>query len=70
MSNNVRANIVTGTSKNGNNYTAVQFSIMTSQGEYRTPLIFPTNLEINLIKEALNPVKGIYGDTSPETEGF
>lgn len=69
MSKNVNAQIVTGTSKSGNHYTAVQFSIMTSQGEYRTPLIFPTNLEINLIKEALSPVQGIYGDTSPN-EGF
>lgn len=68
--NNVNAEIITGQSKNGNNYTAVQFSIMTSQGEYKTPLIFPTSLEINLIKQALNPMGSIYGDTSPKTEEF
>lgn len=66
MSNNVRAYIVEGTNKNGKPYTALQFGIMTSQGEYKSSLIFPTNLEINLIKQALSPVNGIYsGDTSP-----
>lgn len=69
MSNNVRVYIVEGTNKNGNKYTAIQFGIMTSQGEYKTGLIFPTNLEINLIKQAISPVNGIYGDTSPQTDG-
>lgn len=69
MSNNVNAKIVTGTTKNGKEYTAVQFFILTSQGEYKSPLCFPSNLEINLIKNALSPIQGIYGDTSPN-EGF
>lgn len=68
--NNVNCNIVKGTNKNGQPYKALQFSIMTSQGEYKTGLIFPTNLEIALIEQAISPVKGIYGDTSPETGVF
>lgn len=70
MSSKIRAEIINGNSKNGNVYTALQFSIMTSQGEYKTPLIFPTNLELNLIKDALNPMQPIYGDTSPNQGEF
>lgn len=72
MSNNVNAYIIDGINKNGKPYTALQFGVMTSQGEYKTQLIFPSSLEINLIKQALRPnsgVNGIYGDTSPN-EGF
>lgn len=62
MSNNVSAKIVNGTSKSGNAYTGIQFSILTSQGEYKSPLVFPTNLEIKLISDAINPMKGIYSN--------
>lgn len=68
---NVKAEIVNGTNKNGQPYEAIRFSILTSQGEYKTGLIFPTSLEINLIKQAISPMNGIYsGDTSPKNEGF
>lgn len=69
--NNVKAEIIKGTSKNGNAYTGIQFSIMTSQGEYKSPLIFPTNLEIKLISDAINPMRPVYSeDTSSKFEEF
>ena len=57
---NVKCEIVNGVNKNGQPYEALRFSIMTSQGEYRTGLIFPTSLEINLIKRAISPIQDIY----------
>lgn len=68
---NVKCEIIKGTNKNGQPYKALQFSIMTSQGEYKTGLIFPSNLEIALIEKAISPIQDIYakGDTSP-SEGI
>lgn len=62
MDNNIRAEIVKGTSKNGNSYTAVQFFIMTSQGEYASPLCFPTSLEISLIEKAISKFNTFYSE--------
>ena len=59
---NVRAEIVTGKYKDGNTWTGVQFYIMTSQGEYRSQVSFPTPLELELVKKAISPVKAIYSD--------
>lgn len=70
MNNNVSAKIISGTNKNGQPYKAVQFSIMTSQGEYKSQLCFPTSLEMSLVEKALSPMGGIYGDTSPKIEEF
>lgn len=69
MNNNISANIINGTTKNGQPYKAVQFSIMTSQGEYKSPLCFPTSLEMSLVEKALSPMQAVYGDTSPKTDG-
>lgn len=55
----VYAKVVEGTSKNsGNKFRGVQFYVMTNQGMYKSPLLFPTNLEINLIVDALKPFAG------------
>lgn len=60
--NNVKAEIVKFTSKSdGKIHEAVQFSIMTSQGEWKSGYCFPSSLEFNLVKQALNPVGAIYG---------
>lgn len=65
---NVSAKIITGTGKSGKEFKAVQFEVLTSQGIFKSGLCFPTELERNLVFEAINPMKGIYGteDTSSE----
>lgn len=59
---NVKGEIVKFTSKkDGQVHEAVQFSVMTSQGEWKSPFCFPSSLEFSLVKQALNPVGAIYG---------
>lgn len=50
----VGAEIIEGTSKNGKPFKAVQFYINTAMGEYKSPLCFPTSLEISLVEDAIN----------------
>lgn len=53
--------IIKGTNKNGNPYEALQFSIITEVGAYKTQLIFPSQLEMSVIKKALSTnAKEIY----------
>lgn len=52
----ISAEIIEGTTKNGHPYKAVQFSIMTDEGEYRSPLCFPTPLEVNLVEKAITSI--------------
>lgn len=53
--------IIKGTNKNGNSYEALQFSIVTEVGLYKTGLIFPSPLELSIIKKALSSrAKEIY----------
>lgn len=60
--NNVKAEIVKFVSKkDGKEHEAVQFCVMTSQGEWRSPFCFPSSLEFNLVKQAINPIGVIYG---------
>lgn len=64
---NVSAKIITGVSnKTGKEFKAIQFEVLTSQGVFKSPLCFPTELERNLVFNAINPMNGIYGteDTS------
>lgn len=66
---NVNAKIINGISKKGSPYKAVQFEVMTSEGVYKSPLCFPSSLEIALVEKAINSFNDIYsdnGDTSPE----
>lgn len=58
--NNVNCNIITGINKKGNQYKAIQFTILTEGGLYKTGLIFPTSLEMSLIEKTLNNLNGIY----------
>lgn len=60
MSNNntdkvgdVHAYIIEGTNKHGKPFTAVQFGVITEQGEYLSDLNFPSSLEINLVCDAI-----------------
>lgn len=67
MNNNydsiVRAEIVSGVSqKNGKPFKAIQFFVNTSQGEYQSPLCFPTPLEISLIEKSINKFNSIFSD--------
>lgn len=59
--NNIRAEIVNGKYKDGNSWTGVVFYVMTEAGEYKSQVSFPTNLELELVKKAISPVKAIYG---------
>lgn len=48
--------------KDGKEHEAIQFSVQTSQGEWRSSYCFPSSLEFNLVKQALSPVGAIYGE--------
>lgn len=61
MNNNVRAEVIEGVSNKTNRpFKAIQFFVMTSQGEYSSPLCFPTSLEFDLIQQAISPLNGYY----------
>ena len=64
MNNNiVNAEIVQGVSQNtGKPYKFLTFSVLTSQGVYKTKPIFPTELEMSLIEKALNKFNNIYSE--------
>lgn len=62
--NNIRAEIVKLTGKNGKVYEGVKFFIMTSQGEFESRITFPTSLELQLVKNAISNVKGIYSENN------
>lgn len=62
MQDILRAEVVSGVTKSGKPYKAVQFFIMTSQGEYASPLCFPSSLEVNLIEKSINKFNSIYSD--------
>lgn len=58
---NAYCEIVKGQSKNsGNNYTAIQFTLPTQAGDFKSPLIFPTTLEMSIIEKALSPIGDLY----------
>lgn len=60
--NNIKAEFVTLTSKKtGKQFEALQFTVLTDGGEYKSGLSFPSNLEKDLIKKAINPMREIYG---------
>ena len=64
MNNNAHAEIVKFTSKkDGSTQEAVQFSIKTSQGIWKSGFCFPSSLEFQLVKKALNPMADIYEDS-------
>lgn len=48
--------------KDHKEHEAVQFVIPTQEGEWRSGYCFPTALEMNLVKQALNPMRPIYGN--------
>lgn len=60
---NVTAKIIKGTSKKGNSYECVEFTIDCG-GIYFTSRAFPSPLELQLIKKSLSELNGIYSDTS------
>lgn len=60
---NVKCEIVKGTSKKGNVYECVEFSIDCGGVSYRSRA-FPSPLELQLIKKSISPINGIYSDTS------
>lgn len=49
----IHAYIIEGTNKKGQSYTAIQFGVITEQGEYLSGLQFPSSLEMNLVISAL-----------------
>lgn len=64
MNNNCHAEIVKFNSKkDGSIKEAVQISIKTSQGIWKSGFLFPTPLEFDLVKKALNPMKDVYEET-------
>lgn len=46
--------VIDGTNKAGKAYRALQFGVMTEQGEYLSQLCFPTNLEMELVINAIS----------------
>ena len=60
--NNVNCYIIKGVNKNGKEYKCIQFSVLTDVGEYRSPLIFPSALEMSILEKTLNNFKGIYSN--------
>lgn len=67
---NVSARFIKGTSKNGKDFEALQFEILTPSGIYQSDLCFPSSLEKGIIKKAISEnIGAIYGEASPET-GF
>ena len=62
--NNIRAEIVKITGKNGKTYEGVKFYVMTAQGEFESRISFPTPLELSLVKTAISQVKGIYSENN------
>ena len=62
--NNIRAELVEITGKDGRIYRGVKFYVMTSQGEWESKVSFPSLLEYSLVKQAINgnSVKGIYSE--------
>lgn len=60
--NNVNCNIIKGINKKGHQYKAIQFTILTEGGLYKTELIFPSALEMSLIEKTLNNLNGIYSN--------
>lgn len=62
MNNNCFGEVVKFVSnKDHKEHEAVQFTIKTSQGEWKSGYCFPTSLEMSLVKQALNPMGAIYG---------
>lgn len=49
----VHAYVVEGTNKQGKKFTAIQFGLLTEQGEYLSSLNFPSSLEMNLVIDAI-----------------
>lgn len=62
--NNVRAELVEITGKDGRIYKGVKFYVMTSQGEWESKVSFPSLLEYSLVKQALDKtsVGAIYSE--------
>lgn len=61
LQKNAHAEIVTYIGKNdGKEHQAIQIFIETSQGLWQSGYIFPTHLELELIKNAINPMNSIY----------
>ena len=59
--NPIICDIIKGINKKGNPYEALQFSIVTEVGTWKTGLIFPSPLELSIIKKALSTrAKEIY----------
>ena len=60
--NNITAEFVQLTSKKtGQPFEALQFSVATDGGVYKSSLSFPSNLEKELVKKAISKVGAIYG---------
>lgn len=67
---NVSARFIKATSKNGKEFEALQFEILTPSGIYQSCLSFPSQLEKGIIKKAISEnIGAIYGEASPEV-GF
>lgn len=58
---NITCEIINGVSKSGREYSCLEFSIHTSKGNLRVRS-YPTEIELNVIKETLNPMSGIYSN--------
>lgn len=62
----MQVKLVSGTSKKGNSWEAIQVLI----GEYKSPLIFPTPIELMYIKDQVkkNAHKDFKGDDLDDVE--
>lgn len=63
---NIRAELVEITGKDGRIYKGVKFYVMTSQGEWESKISFPSLLEYSLVKQAIdkNSVGAIYSENN------
>lgn len=60
--NNAHVDIVNYNGRDGLEHQALQLFIKTSQGIWSSRYIFPTALEIELIKQAINPMNAVYSN--------
>lgn len=58
---NVKIEVISGVSKNGNPYKCVEWSLLTSTGVY-TARSYPTTLELGIIEKELAKTKEIYSN--------
>lgn len=64
--NNTNIEIINATSKSGNNYQCLELTINTPVGKL-VKRLFLTELELNAVKQALNPMQGIYSNDNSNT---